>query len=330
MITMPLDPNPENKVAAAKPIAEKIPAKKPAEPNLDFDLPADLQSAGRFSVLDFCKEHLTYFGYAAVLLAVLLGLIVLNDSSVQLEGQLIGQDAVSTVADEDALSRFASDDISSDPEADESAENEIEIPPPPSLINNAAPESPEAQNLIEISASDFKFDKTEINLLKGEPVTIKFSVSSGSHSFVIDEVVESAVLSAGESEELTFTVDEDAELTFYCGLHPMMTGKAIVAGSDQEIELGAEDADLSSDIDALLGEDAGADADADAAAVEPEVNDDFSQSEVATNDSLRSNTQSQVLDSQSVMGNSGPEGQYLLLIFVLSYLGVLTHRYVSN
>ena len=47
------------------------------------------------------------------------------------------------------------------------------------------------ENMITITASDFEFDKKAIEVQAGSLVKIKFTVESGTHSFVIDDLVES-------------------------------------------------------------------------------------------------------------------------------------------
>ena len=73
--------------------------------------------------------------------------------------------------------------------------------------------------MITITASDFEFDKKEIEVQAGSLVKIKFAVESGTHSFVIDDLVESKTLKAGESQVLEFTTLSDSDLIYYCGLH---------------------------------------------------------------------------------------------------------------
>lgn len=310
---------------------EQIPAKKPIAKTNDFDIPADIGvSNSSFGLFEWIKDNASYFAYGLLIILILVGVTYLNDTS-DLAGQLGTTDAVSTVADEDVLSRFATDELDQDiPDADDDAGA---LPPPPSISTRGSADtsSTQTEGVIDLTASDFEFSQTEIEVQAGELVQINFEVESGTHSFVIDNVVESKTLNAGESELLEFTVLQDAELIFYCSLHPMMTGKIKVAGALEapETDSANNTSDLDADIDALLsGETDGSSSELDAAL---DQDDDFSQDETDnsnSNSSLASNTQSQVMDSQAVMGNSGSEAWFLLLIFTIIYFVVKPKAYV--
>lgn len=84
-----------------------------------------------------------------------------------------------------------------------------------------------------VSASNFKFDASEIKVKKGDNVKITFKNTQGFHDFVIDEFNIKAKQAQGPSEEtLTFVTDKVGEFAFYCsvGQHRAngMEGKLVV------------------------------------------------------------------------------------------------------
>ena len=106
----------------------------------------------------------------------------------------------------------------------------------PSLATSPSP-SPsaitEADKTIEISASNFTYDKKEIRVKKGEKVTIKFTNGEGFHDFVIDELeVKTQRIPEGQSETVMIPTDKIGEYAYYCsvGSHRAqgMEGKLII------------------------------------------------------------------------------------------------------
>ena len=93
--------------------------------------------------------------------------------------------------------------------------------------------SVEADKIIEISASNFTYDKKEIRVKKGEKVAIKFTNGEGFHDFVIDELeVKTQRIPEGQSETVMISTDKVGEYAYYCsvGSHRAqgMEGKLII------------------------------------------------------------------------------------------------------
>lgn len=93
--------------------------------------------------------------------------------------------------------------------------------------------SAEADKTIEISASNFTYDKKEIRVKKGEKVAVKFTNGEGFHDFVIDELdVKTQRLPEGQSETVMIPTDKVGEYAYYCsvGSHRAqgMEGKLII------------------------------------------------------------------------------------------------------
>ncbi|PIR87457.1 MAG: hypothetical protein COU11_00365 [Candidatus Harrisonbacteria bacterium CG10_big_fil_rev_8_21_14_0_10_49_15] len=86
---------------------------------------------------------------------------------------------------------------------------------------------------VTITASNFKFDMSEISVKKGEAVKLTLVVAEGTHDFQIDGYdAGTKILKSGETETITFTADKAGEFEFYCsvGSHRQMgmVGKLIV------------------------------------------------------------------------------------------------------
>ena len=86
---------------------------------------------------------------------------------------------------------------------------------------------------IEVSASNFIYDKKEIRVKKGENIEIKFTNGEGFHDFVIDELnVRTQRVPEGESETIRIPTDKVGTYAYYCsvGNHRAqgMEGKIII------------------------------------------------------------------------------------------------------
>ncbi|MEN9406837.1 MAG: hypothetical protein RLZZ455_53 [Candidatus Parcubacteria bacterium] len=85
-----------------------------------------------------------------------------------------------------------------------------------------------------IESTSFKFNPTTITVKKGDKVTITLNNKTGMHDWVVDEFEEARtkVLSAGQSDTITFVADKAGTYEFYCsvGNHRQMgmVGKLIV------------------------------------------------------------------------------------------------------
>jgi len=101
-----------------------------------------------------------------------------------------------------------------------------------------------AGNVIDISAGMDGFDKTEIHVKVGEPVTIRLTSmdnsyhtdGGGKHQLAVDELGLNIIAQPESSNSVTFTPDMPGTYTFYCDIccggraNPSMNGTLIVEG----------------------------------------------------------------------------------------------------
>lgn len=99
-----------------------------------------------------------------------------------------------------------------------------------------------AGNVIDVAADMGGFDKDEIRVKAGEPVTIRLtsldtpyhSDGGGKHQWAVDELGVSVIVAPKGSETVIFTPDEPGRYTFYCDIccggraNPTMQGTLIV------------------------------------------------------------------------------------------------------
>ena len=77
----------------------------------------------------------------------------------------------------------------------------------------------EADRTIDISASNFTYDKKEIRVKKGEKIAIKFTNGEGFHDFVIDELnVRTQRIPEGQSETALIPTDKVGTYAYYCSV----------------------------------------------------------------------------------------------------------------
>ncbi len=107
-------------------------------------------------------------------------------------------------------------------------------PPPP----------PMAGNVIDVEASMSGFDKTEIRVKAGQPVTIRLTSldnshhtdGGGKHQWAVDEFGVNVIAQPESSNYVTFTPDKAGTYTFYCDIccggraNPTMNGALMVEG----------------------------------------------------------------------------------------------------
>ena len=107
-------------------------------------------------------------------------------------------------------------------------------PPPP----------PMAGNVIDVSGSMDGFDKKEIHVKVGQPVTIRLTSmdnsahtdGGGKHQWAVDELGVNVIAQPESSNIVTFTPDKAGTYTFYCDIccggraNPTMNGELIVEG----------------------------------------------------------------------------------------------------
>ncbi len=106
-----------------------------------------------------------------------------------------------------------------------------------------APE-PMAGNVIDMEASMSGFDKKEIRVKVGQPVTIRLTSidnshhtdGGGKHQWAVDELGVNVIAQPESSNTVTFTPDKAGTYTYYCDIccggkaNPTMNGQIIVEG----------------------------------------------------------------------------------------------------
>jgi cytochrome c oxidase subunit II len=106
------------------------------------------------------------------------------------------------------------------------------------------PPLPLANNAIDVTADMSGFDKTEIRVKVGKPVSIRLrSMDSsmhndggGKHQWAVDDFKVSVIAPPEGTATTTFTPTKTGEYTFYCDIccggraNPAMNGKLIVEG----------------------------------------------------------------------------------------------------
>ena len=99
-----------------------------------------------------------------------------------------------------------------------------------------------AGNVIDVAADMSGFDKPEIKVKAGEPVTIRLTSldnshhtdGGGKHQWAVDDLGVDIVAQPESSNYATFTPDKPGEYTFYCDIccggraNPTMNGTLIV------------------------------------------------------------------------------------------------------
>lgn len=104
-----------------------------------------------------------------------------------------------------------------------------------------APE-PLAGNVIDVEASMSGFDKKEIRVKVGQPVTIRLTSldtsahtdGGGKHQWAVDELGVNVIAQPESSNTVTFTPDKAGTYTFYCDIccggkaNPTMNGQIVV------------------------------------------------------------------------------------------------------
>ncbi len=101
-----------------------------------------------------------------------------------------------------------------------------------------------AGNVIDVAADMSGFNKKEIHVKVGEPVTVRLTSldnshhtdGGGKHQWAVDELGVSIVAEAEDSASKTFTPTKPGTYTYYCDVccggraNPTMQGKLIVEG----------------------------------------------------------------------------------------------------
>ena len=99
-----------------------------------------------------------------------------------------------------------------------------------------------AGNVIDVEASMSGFDKKEIRVKVGQPVTIRLTSidnshhtdGGGKHQWAVDELGVNVITQPESSNTVTFTPDTAGTYTFYCDIccggkaNPTMNGQIVV------------------------------------------------------------------------------------------------------
>ncbi len=107
-------------------------------------------------------------------------------------------------------------------------------PPPPAM----------AGNVIDVTGSMDGFDKTELHVKAGQPVTIRLTSmdnsahtdGGGKHQFAVDELGVNIIAQPESSNYMTFTPTKAGSYMFYCDIccggkaNPTMNGTLVVEG----------------------------------------------------------------------------------------------------
>lgn len=111
------------------------------------------------------------------------------------------------------------------------------------LVSAFSPNKPaHVDGVIDVAADMGGFDRSEIKVKVGEPVTIRLTSldtpyhtdGGGKHQWAVDELDVSIVAPAEGSKSATFTPDKPGVYTFYCDIccggraNPSMQGKLII------------------------------------------------------------------------------------------------------
>lgn len=111
-----------------------------------------------------------------------------------------------------------------------------------SAFFRSAPE-PIAGNVIDVEASMSGFDKKEIRVKVGQPVTIRLTSldtsahtdGGGKHQWAVDELGVDVIAQPESSNTVTFTPEKAGTYTFYCDIccggkaNPTMNGQIVIA-----------------------------------------------------------------------------------------------------
>jgi plastocyanin len=96
----------------------------------------------------------------------------------------------------------------------------------------AAPETTAgggAENEIQLTASGFAWDKTDLEMAAGGEVKVEVTNDdSAPHSFTFEEATVDQTVDGGEDATVTFTAPDAGEYQFRCKFHASMTGTATV------------------------------------------------------------------------------------------------------
>jgi heme/copper-type cytochrome/quinol oxidase subunit 2 len=101
---------------------------------------------------------------------------------------------------------------------------------------------PLAGNVLDIAANMGGFDRKEIRLKAGEPITLRLTSldnqhhtdGGGKHQWAVDELGVNIIAPPLGSSSVTFTPEKPGEYTFYCDIccggraNPTMNGKLVV------------------------------------------------------------------------------------------------------
>jgi plastocyanin len=86
-----------------------------------------------------------------------------------------------------------------------------------------------AENEIQLTASGFAWDKTDLEMAAGSEVKVEVTNDdSAPHSFTFEEASVDQTVDGGEDAAVTFTAPDAGEYQFRCKFHASMTGTVTV------------------------------------------------------------------------------------------------------
>lgn len=85
------------------------------------------------------------------------------------------------------------------------------------------------ENELQLTASGFAWDKTELQMAAGSDVKVEVTNDdSAPHSFTFEEASVDQTVDGGEDASVTFTAPSAGEYPFRCKFHASMTGTVTV------------------------------------------------------------------------------------------------------
>lgn len=84
---------------------------------------------------------------------------------------------------------------------------------------------------VEVTAEDFAFDPTEIELESGRDAELTFTNNDdATHSFTADDLDVEVVADGGQTKTTTFTAPDSGTVEWHCKFHSDMTGEISIGG----------------------------------------------------------------------------------------------------
>ena len=94
---------------------------------------------------------------------------------------------------------------------------------------SSAPGTSAAENEIQLTASGFAWDRTDLEMAAGSEAKVEVTNDdSAPHSFTFEEASVDQTVAAGEDATVTFTAPAAGSYEFRCKFHGAMTGTVTV------------------------------------------------------------------------------------------------------